>query len=239
MLNLIGINPSYNGAWWFLTTYVFLIMTSSFLNRWTKKLNLWLIVIISLAFYVLAYIQRIKTPFIFDSKIIEWCIRQLALFGTSQFPFIVGILFANYNIYSKLLRWTKKWKWKNICYLTIMIGMLIVHGFIQTLFIAVFTGIIFICVFNLLDKPKWLERVFELLGNHSTNMWFTHMFFYMIYFRKLVYAPQNPILIFTVLLLLSLGSSYIIQWIYQKITVTLNRVIEIKFKEVKLINPSQ
>lgn len=55
--------------------------------------------------------------------------------------------------------------------------MIIAHGFVYTLFVDVFTGIIFIVVFNLIDKPLWLDNLLSYLSKHSTNMWLVHMFF--------------------------------------------------------------
>ena len=40
------------------------------------------------------------------------------------------------------------------------------------------------------------------------------MFFYMIYFKELVFAPKYPILIFTWLIILCLISSYVIKFFY-------------------------
>ncbi|MGL5550549.1 MAG: acyltransferase family protein, partial [Culicoidibacterales bacterium] len=75
----------------------------------------------------------------------------------------------------------------------------------------------FIVIFNLLDKPKWLVKSFNYIGGHSTNLWLTHMFFYMIYFKQLVFAPKNPILIFMWLVVLCLGTSHFIQWLDRKV----------------------
>ena len=44
-------------------------------------------------------------------------------------------------------------------------------------------------------------------------MWLNHMFFYMIYFKELVYAPKNPILIFIWLIILSLIGSYVTNYV--------------------------
>lgn len=32
-----------------------------------------------------------------------------------------------------------------------------------------------------MDNPKWINKLLRFSGNHSTNMWLTHMFFYMTY----------------------------------------------------------
>ena len=105
--------------------------------------------------------------------------------------------------------------------------MIVAHGIVQTLFIAVFTGIVFICVFNLIDKSKWINRLFNYLGNHSTNIWLIHMFFYMIYFKDLVYGAKYSFLIFVWLVILCLASSYIVNLIYKLI---IRKILKIEIR---------
>ena len=102
------------------------------------------------------------------------------------------------------------------------IVMIIAHGFVQTLFVAVFTGIVFIVVFNLIDKPMWLENLLSYLSKHSINMWIAHMFF----FKDLVCAPKYPILIFVWLIVLCLGASYLINLIYKPIISLLDKNLQ-------------
>lgn len=188
ILTFTGIDPAYNGAWWFFTTYIILVLISPIINK-----------------------------IIFDNEILNWGIRQIALLGTSQLPFIVGCVFAYKKIYSKLYSISNKIKYKNTLGILIITLMIIAHGIVQTLFVAVFIGIVFICVFNLMEKPKWINRLLDYLGNHSTNMWLIHMFFYMIYFKNLVYGAKYSFLIFPWLIILFLISSYIVNFIYNKI----------------------
>ena len=213
MLTITAIDPAYNGAWWFVTTYILLVITSPVLYRMIIKYNAYLVIGVTFIFYVIAYIQRIKNPLIFDSQVLNWLFRQAALYGTSLLPFIIGGLFYQYRFYSKLNIVMKHIKFKNLICSALIILMMVAHGIVQTLFFAVFTGIAFICLFNLIDKPKWLEDFLNYFGTHSTNMWLNHMFFYMIYFKELVYFPQNPILIFIWLIILSLIGSYITDYV--------------------------
>ena len=83
--------------------------------------------------------------------------------------------------------------------------------------IAPFTAIAFICFFNLMDKSGFVQKIFTFFGDHSTNIWLTHMFFYMSIFPELTFAPKYPILIFAWLLILCLISSYVINSIYKPI----------------------
>ncbi|MBC5624036.1 acyltransferase family protein [Clostridium sp. NSJ-49] len=235
VLTLTAISPAYNGSWWFVTTYIILVLVSHMINKIVLKNNSYLIIIMSFLFYILAYIQRIKGVIIFDNVFLNWIIRQLALFGTSQFPFIIGAIFANKKIYSKLYNLVKKIRYKNLLGIMLIVLTIIAHGIVQTLFVAVFTGVAFICIFNLIDKPRWMNKLLDYLSNHSTNMWLTHMFFYMIYFKELVFAPKYSFLIFPWLLIMCLASSYLINSIYKPIIVLLNSKIELKMKSEKLI----
>ena len=105
--------------------------------------------------------------------------------------------------------------------------MIVAHGIVQTLFVAVFTGIVFICVFNLIDKPKWINSLFNYLGDHSTNIWLIHMFFYMIYFKNLVCGAKYSFLIFIWLVILCLASSYIVNLIY---TLIIRKILKIEIR---------
>lgn len=206
------------------TTYIILVLVSPFINKIVIKYNNILILGLSFIFYIVAYIQRIKGLIVLDNNILNWFIRQVALFGTSQLPFIIGAVFAHKKIYSKLNSMSSKIKYKNALGILIITLMIIAHGIVQTLFVAVFTGVVFICTFNLMDKPKWLNNLLSYLGNHSTNMWLIHMFFYMIYFKDLVYGVKYSFLIFSWLIVLCLASSYIVNLIYNPIIRNLNKI---------------
>lgn len=103
LLTFTAIDPSYNGAWWFLTTYIILVFLSPYINKVIIKYNPLLIAVISFMIYFIAYIQRIMVPIVSDSQVISYILRQAALFGTYQFPYIVGAIFAHKRIYLKIL----------------------------------------------------------------------------------------------------------------------------------------
>lgn len=227
ILTFTALDPAYNGAWWFFTTYIILVLISPIINKIVIKYNTILVVVISFIFYVIAYVQRIKGVIVLDNNILNWFIRQIALFGTSQLPFIIGSVFANKKAYSKLDNICNKIKYKNILGILIIMLMIVAHGIVQTLFVAVFTGIVFICVFNLIDKSKWINSLFNYLGNHSTNIWLIHMFFYMIYFKNLVYGAKYSFLIFVWLVILCLASSYIVNLIYKLI---IRKILKIEIR---------
>ena len=66
--------------------------------------------------------------------------------------------------------------------------MLLFHTLvIRSLFIAPVTGMTIVFLFTLWRKPVWVERMFMILGRHSTNIWLIHMFFYLCIFKNLVF----------------------------------------------------
>ncbi|MCM3650414.1 acyltransferase family protein [Metabacillus litoralis] len=218
LLNFFVLSNSYNGAWWFLQTYIFLVILSPILIRLIKKYNSITLLLASGIIYLLSYVQRIKQVFDFgENDLLNLFVTALVLFGTSQLPYIVGSIFAKEKIYSKLYSKYNNLNYKNIFCALGIFSLVIIHSIFETMFIAPFTAIAFICLFNLLDKTIFIQKVFILFGNHSTNIWLTHMFFYITFLSELTFAPRYPVLIFFWLLLLCLITSYVINLIYQPI----------------------
>lgn len=56
-------------------------------------------------------------------------------------------------------------------------------------------------------------------GNHSTNMWLTHMQYYSIFASSFVFMSRNVFVIFITLIILSLVSSYVIEFIFKIISI--------------------
>lgn len=230
-LNMFLLTNSYNGAWWFLQTYVLLVFLSPLLLNLIKKYNAIFTLIITGTIYLLAYLQRFKSIIDFgEILVINIIINAIVLLGTSLFPFAVGALFAKYEIYSKIsILINKKIEklYKNLICFFLILMLIVFHGFIESVIVAPFTAIAFICIFNLMNKYKLIVKTFNFFGNHSTNIWLTHMFFYMIIFPELTFAPKYPILILIWLIVLCLISSYLINLLYLRI---------IKFINTKITN---
>ncbi|MCQ6278882.1 acyltransferase [Bacillus sp. EB600] len=218
LLNFFVISSSYNGAWWFMQTYIILVILSPVLTKIINKYNSYFIIFISGIIYLFAYIQRIKHTINFgDNSVISMIINSIVLVGTSQLPYIVGSIFAKERIYSKIFNAFSRLTLKNYICLAIILLLLLFHSFYESMIIAPITGITFICVFILIDKKVLINKIFKFFGDHSTNIWLTHMFFYLTIFPKMTFEPYFPILIFCWLLIMCLISSFIIHLIYKPI----------------------
>jgi hypothetical protein len=217
-LNLFILSSSYNGAWWFVQTYILLLICAPWLFKLVRNYHSIVLLLLSGSIYFIAYIQRVRQVFdLSDNTFLFMLVDAIVLIGTSQFSFIVGSIFAKERIYSRLYQKLYHMKFKNIYCSFGILSLIVFHALYESMIIAPLTAIAFICLFILMNKSKGLQTVLGFLGEHSTNIWLTHMFFYMTIFPELTFAPRYPILIFIWLLLLCIVSSYAINVIYKPI----------------------
>jgi hypothetical protein len=224
ILNFFVLSNSYNGAWWFVQTYIILVLLAPSLFKFVKKYNSTVLLFISGFIYLVAYVQRIKHVVDFgDHAFLSTLVNAIVLVGTSQLPFIIGAIFAKEKTYSKLSNRFNQFSHKNLLCVIGIILLVIIHSLYESMIIAPITGIAFICLFNLLNKSRPLLKVMDYISSHSTNLWLTHMFFYMTIFPRLTFAPKYPVLVFGWLIILCLFSSYFINFIYKPILKIMDR----------------
>lgn len=82
----------------------------------------------------------------------------------------------------------------------IFIGFYVIHKSV----LSFLNAIVVFLLFNLWKKNPTAQKTFSFFGEHSTNIWLTHMFFYLYLFPGLVQKLQLPLLMLAGLLVLSL-----------------------------------
>ena len=199
----------YNGAWWYLWAYVLLVLISPLLLKAVKKFPV-ITIVLGFIIYCIAYFVRFKI--ITDNYILV----RFGPFGMTLFEYLLGCIAYRFRFFSKLrLIWRRCpiwFRWVGACVLLVI--LLITRTLlIPSLFFAPISGFIIISLFSLWKKPKWVEGVFLFLGKHATNIWLTHMFFYLVLFTNLVYSAKYPILILLLMLMITIPISMVIQLI--------------------------
>lgn len=217
MYNFTAIDTSYNGTWWFVFSYILLVLASSTIFKIIDKYNYIIVLLVSFVLYALFYVQLIKTPIVFNELFLDLILRQITSFGFVIFPFVMGAVAYQQKWYSVFSAYFQRNKNSNFILMLIIIAAVIFHGFVPTLFIAVFTGFLFIFCFNALRLPNTVQNILKYFSKHSTNIWLTHMLFYSVFFKEIIYAPKYPILIYLWLLLWCLVASYIVNLLYDPI----------------------
>ena len=66
-MEFTGIIPEYNIEWCFFTIYILIVLVYPNINKFIIKYNKKLIVYLSFIFYLIGYIQRIKSIIVFYS----------------------------------------------------------------------------------------------------------------------------------------------------------------------------
>lgn len=221
LLHLFLLSKNYNGAWWFVLTYVLLVFLSRPIYKLINRFNPIIINILFLGIYLISYIQKFKNVFNFGVPVLDWIVTQLALLGTSTLPFVWGMYFYKFKLFTKIKKLIygrlKNWHIISIS-IVVVFAMIVGHGMLlKSVIVAPITGIITIVLFNVIDKGKCLNAVFDFFGNHSTNIWLTHMFFYSVLFKDFVFVAKYPILIFTFIMVLCIASSYVIQFVNKQV----------------------
>lgn len=223
--NLFLVRFSYNGAWWFVLTYVFLVVLSPMMMNFVRRFSIWIVFIGSGIIYFVSYVLRFAYVIDISNPVLSWFYGQVLLFGTSQFSFLVGMLFQKYRIMSKLRCAPVSPILRNVCCTLIPIAMLLLHAAERSLIIAPITGLSTIVCFHTIDKPDWLCKATLFLGKHSTNIWLVHMFFYSVLFKDFVFIAKYPLLILLLMLAICIVVSYGINLIYQPVVKLLRKKV--------------
>ena len=222
--NMLVVGMSYNGAWWFVSTYLILLMLSPALAALTKQINGIVLLAISLIVYFVAYIFRFNFVITLPNPSLQWLWRQTILLGTSQFGYFMGMVCRKYSVISRLREYLSGRRALRCgIVITLPLAAFVGHCVIQSAFVAPFTAAAAMIALFLAKLPSWADKTFLLLGRHSTNFWLVHMFFFSQLFPNLVFFAKFPVLVFVVMMVLCFAASMVVNALYQPILARLDR----------------
>ncbi len=217
VLNACLIKSSYIGAFWFVQTYTILALLSGCIYKLIKKYYYWIVLPISLVFYVVAFVIEYIVLSQIEAEAITLFVNALMLLLRSQFSFVIGMILAKENMldHSKIL---SKIRNNQILPWLFLIIVIVVRAILSHMIFAPFSAIALIVMFGTYNWGKTGEKTLLFLGKHSTNMWLTHMQFYMIFTPTLVFCSRNAFVIMLTLVGLSVAASYAVDWVYEVVT---------------------
>lgn len=202
---------SYNGAWWYLKTYIILLLLPLRLllapvNRLKPWMTLALIAVIQIGWYLLKRYCTITVTGTVTGRVwteISNLIHVLPYYWG-------GALLCKVNIFEKISVMLKDVKYPQLLigttFILLFVGSCIIHKAV----LMPWVGAVFFLLFNLWQKGTATASIFRFLGKHSTNIWLTHIFFYLCVFPGLVQKAQYPILMLAFILALTIATSYVI-----------------------------
>lgn len=207
--NFFFYNMSYNGAWWFVLTYIILLLLSPILIKLTQKVNALSIIVGSSLLYFVAYILRFKIEIDLNNSVLNWILLQSVLVGTVQYTYVIGMVCRRYRIISRIRQIQIKH--------TLLLGgtaALMGHCIVQSAFLAPFTALAVLSILFSFRLPTCLKNGLVFLGKHSTNIWLIHMFFYADLFDGLVFVVNYPVFIIVFMFFICILVSMFINIIY-------------------------
>ena len=221
---MLLISNSYNGAWWFVATYLILLLLSPVLAAMTRRRNGLLILAVSFVLYFIAYIFRFKYALELPHPVLRWLWNQLILLGTSQFPYLAGMTCRKYGVIGTLREYMRiRAVLRRSIVFLLPIAAFAGHCVVQSVFVAPFTAAAALVGLFLAKLPRWAEQAFLVLGKHSTNIWLVHMFFYAEPFRDLVFCAKYPLPILGLMLLLCFLTAMVLDFVYRPVSALLER----------------
>lgn len=214
IMNVITLDNSYNGAWWYMFSYIMLVLLSPVLMKGVRRFHPILVLGIGFVIYCISFYIRFYYP------VSNWFLAKIGPLGMTLFEYLIGAECSNYQLFSKI--YAKRTHISNkVCGVIegiVLIGILYGHTkIIPNVFIAPITGFVIISIFHFMRKPNVIKKFFLFIGSHSTNIWLTHMFFYSVLFGNLVYIAKYPLCIFTFMVGIVISVSIILKTILKSI----------------------
>ncbi|AJE51226.1 acyltransferase family protein [Paenibacillus sp. EKM202P] len=216
--NFIALSSSYNGEWWFLYDYILLLLIFPVTFQAFQR-NTWVTLLIAGLVFYNSYSQGNYY------SIMYW-----------QLPFMIGLFFAKYKLYSWMNKIYNSIIFNNILFDIVVLVLLFrfrttSQWFEKTTIDMIIAPVVILVSIHLMNKLK-LTRPFAYLGKNSMNIWLTHTFFCYYYFQSIVFFPKVSILILLWLTLLTVLTSIIVNSIISLIN---NKV----YTKNMDINPNQ
>ena len=206
---------SYNGAWWYLNTYIIcLLIPASILLFPVRKMGVGMGIVGCFGLQVLVYLLNrfgvltaleINGVLGFIAKEVKNLLNVLPYFWLGAF-LCKGSVLAHARTW-----WQKQRYGGNPALLLMGIILFVMTNLIHKAVLVGCVALAAFLLFNLWKKGEFAERVFLFLGDHSTNIWLTHMFFYMYVFEGLVVKAGYPVPMFLFMMLLCCITSYVIK----------------------------
>lgn len=157
ILNMLLIKSSYVGAFWFVQTYVLLVLLSGILFRLIKKHSY----IIALAFSVIIYVAAFGMEYLILGKLTLEPVRLLAnalmLLCRSQFSFVVGAIFAKEDIIDRNKALSKIRENKILVWMIVAIAICF-RAHLAHMIFAPFSAIVLIVVLGTYEWNRTEEK---------------------------------------------------------------------------------
>lgn len=229
-LKSIVLLHSYNGAWWYLNTYVLLLLIPpKILLLPVRKLRCEIGVIACLFLQIGWYIiERLEILSLVPTKmgVVAFFAKELFdLFGIMPYVW-AGAFICKRKLIGRSNEWINSHislRWRNVVLMLTWGCLFLLTNLAHKAVLVGIVSVLSFFIFNLLEKSEFVKSVFMFMGKHSTNIWLTHMFFYAYLFKGLITIVKYPLPMLLFMILLCVGTSYIVMGVENTLYKALQR----------------
>lgn len=215
--NFFFLEHTYNGAWWFASTYVLFMLLAPLYLKLVKKVDSKPLFVAFALIFCVYYVCNMKWRWGFisgESPDYYWkgfLIRKGTDLWYVSFFYVEGMILAKERVISHLRRVAEQRNLTNRRLGLLVLAAVTAACVIRISALIYFMAPFFFICFHLWKKSERVERFFLFWGRHSTNIWLVHMFFYLTLFTDLVFVVKYPIFIYCFMMALCVMSSWIIE----------------------------
>lgn len=212
--NISGLFCSYNGETWFLLPYSIVCMSSYRIIKHVYNMKSRKIIITTILCYAIVFLSARHLGYnLPGNKLLDTLLIQPVYWVQLTFYFSLGILL--YRLLEKEPKLIKNAS-QSIYILLLCLAIVIKSQFKITIADGLYAFMFIFCFLHI-KINGYLASVLHELGRCSMPMWMTHTFFCVYLFPDFIYGFKYPLLIFTVLVLISYLTAIPIMWIGKKI----------------------
>jgi hypothetical protein len=231
--NLFALIHTYNGEWWFISVYIELVLLFPLIVKLIEKSP----TLVSYLSFILLFLSAFflhMDEFFSNLELVQIAINHLGTLFQWQIMFITGIYFSKYYLFERIDAFFSKVHLNSKIVFILLLVLFFYFRQYSFKFIIETRGSEINGIYNysdfilapmvifsfvkLVQNITILERLFLLLGRHSTIIWLTHTFFIYYYFQEMSFAPYYSTLIvvwvFVLTILVSIGINLLIRAVH-------------------------
>lgn len=240
LVNALAIDSTWFGAWWYASPYIMLLFFLPIYYLWIKRVKASL----SLDFVEVFICWTFTTyvyPVLMQSELMRayscnnrfwWIFYQMLQLTPT---FLLGIIFAKYDLYSKFQELFKYKALLYMCAITMVVGAFIFrshYGDVTEEQLPEFMYALFIIVgFVTLIKDTYrIKKIFIFFGKNSMKLWLVHAgvialmpFWTNVFLIR--YIPKYQLIYFIVIIIVSLLVIILIDKVYEMGEGVINRIM--------------
>lgn len=206
LLNVTAIKPTYNGEWWFIPLYLFVLLITPIVYKLDVRITLILTYLLTCFYFFATRFEQFSFLLVFISDL--W---PIAAYG-------MGILVAAYEndllcSLDNIALWIQKTKLSYVVSLSFLLLVLFIGG--DPAILTIFATPFLLVYLKYLPLQSFVKRILYSFGENSMFMWLTHSFYCYVLIPGIIYYPKEPILVFIMLLLISYLTALVLNKIYK------------------------